>query len=61
MTVIRAPGDVETETPTLLPVRGCIRVTDAVPVSGAGEGEEMGEGLGEAVGEALATDAMDAV
>ena len=44
MTVILAPGAVTTETPTLVPVRGCRRVTDAVPVSGAGGGEVVGVG-----------------
>ena len=33
-TVIRAPGKVDTWTPTVVPVLGCFRVTDAVLVSG---------------------------
>jgi hypothetical protein len=46
MTVILACGAVTTETPTLVPVRGCRRVTDAVLVSGAGGGEAVGVGDG---------------
>jgi hypothetical protein len=46
-TVIRALGAVDTWTPTLLPVLGCFRVTDAVLVSGAGGGEVVGDGVGE--------------
>ena len=49
MTVILAPGAVATLTPTLVPVRGCRWVTDAVPVSGAGGGEAVGVGVGEAL------------
>ena len=45
-TVIRAPGAVDTWTPTMVPVRGCFRVTDAVLVSGAGGGEVVGVGDG---------------
>lgn len=45
-TVIRAPGTVDTRTPTVLPVRGCFRVTDAVLVSGAAGGEVVGVGDG---------------
>jgi hypothetical protein len=54
MALIRAPGNVTTEMPTLVPVTGCRRVTDAVPVSGAGGGEAVGVGVGDAVGEAAA-------
>jgi len=43
-TVIRAPGAVDTWTPTVVPVRGCFRVTDAVLVSGAAGGEVVGVG-----------------
>jgi len=46
-TVIRAPGAVDTCTPTLVPLMGCFRVTDAVLVSGAGGGEVVGDGAGE--------------
>ena len=46
MTVILACGAVTTETPTLVPVRGCRRVTDAVLVSGAGGGAAVGVGGG---------------
>ena len=49
MTVIRAPGAVDTWTPTVVPVRGCFRVTDAVLVRGAGGGEVVG--VGDGVGE----------
>jgi hypothetical protein len=49
MTVIRAPGAVETRTPTLVPVLGCRRVTDAEPVSGGGGGDVEGAGVGGAV------------
>jgi hypothetical protein len=45
-TVIRAPGAVDTWTPTVEPVRGCFRVTDALLVSGAGGGEVVGVGDG---------------
>ena len=45
-TVIRAPGAVDTWTPTLVPVLGRLRVTDAVLVSGAGGGEVAGVGDG---------------
>jgi len=45
-TVIRAPGAVDTWTPTVLPVLGCFRVTDAVLVSGGGGGEVVGVGDG---------------
>src|SRR5215813_10521333 len=45
-TVILAPGAVTTETPTLVPVRGCFRVTVAVPVSGGRRGEAAGAGDG---------------
>jgi hypothetical protein len=45
-TVIRAPGKVDTWTPTVVPVLGCFRVTDAVLVSGAGGGEVVGVGDG---------------
>ena len=48
-TVILAPGAVMTETPTLVPVRGCFRVTVALLVSGAGGGEAVG--VGDGVGE----------
>jgi hypothetical protein len=61
MTEIRAPGKVTTETPTLVPVRGCRRVTDAVPVRGVGEGEAVGEGVGDAVDEAWVAGAAGAV
>jgi hypothetical protein len=44
--VIRAPGAVDTWTPTVVPVMGCFRVTDAVLVSGAGGGEVVGVGDG---------------
>ena len=44
--VIRAPGAVDTCTPTLVPVRGCFRVTNAVLVSGAAGGEVVGVGDG---------------
>ena len=44
MTVILACGAVTTETPTLVPVRGCRRVTDAVLVSRAGGGEAADSG-----------------
>jgi hypothetical protein len=44
--VIRAPGAVDTWTPTLVPVLGCFRVTDAVLVSGGGGGEVVGVGDG---------------
>jgi hypothetical protein len=43
---IRAPGAVDTWMPTLLPVLGCFRVTDAALVSGAGGGEVVGVGDG---------------
>jgi hypothetical protein len=42
MTVILACGAVTTDTPTLVPVRGCREVTDAVLVSGAGGGAAVG-------------------
>jgi hypothetical protein len=45
-TVIRAPGKVDTWTPTVVPVLGCFRVTDAVPVSEGGGGEVVGVGDG---------------
>lgn len=45
-TVILAPGAVDTWTPTLVPVLGRLRVTDAVLVSGAGGGEVVGVGEG---------------
>jgi len=46
-TVIRAPGAVDTWTPTLVPVMGWLRVTDAMLVSGAGgEGVGAGDGAG---------------
>jgi hypothetical protein len=45
-TVILAPGAVDTWTPTLVPVLGRLRVTDAVLVSGAGGGEVVGVGDG---------------
>jgi hypothetical protein len=45
MTVILACGAVTTETPTLVPVRGCRRVTDAVLVSRAGRGAAVGVGV----------------
>lgn len=48
-TVIRAPGAVDTWTPTLVPVMGWLRVTDAVLVSGTGGGE--GAGVGDDAGE----------
>jgi hypothetical protein len=44
MTVILACGAVTTETPTLVPVWGCRRVTDAVLVSEAGDGAAVGVG-----------------
>jgi hypothetical protein len=37
---------VDTWTPTVVPVLGCFRVTDAVLVSGAGGGEVVGVGDG---------------
>jgi len=40
---------VTTETPTLVPVRGCRRVTDVVLVSGVGGGDAVG--VGDGVGE----------
>jgi len=46
MTVILTCGAVTTETPTLVPARGCRRVTDAVLVSGAGGGVAVGVGDG---------------
>jgi hypothetical protein len=49
MTVIRAPGAVETRTPTLVPVPGCRGVTDAEPVSGGGGDDVAGAGAGWAV------------
>ena len=48
-TVIRAPGAVETLTPTLVPVLGCRRVTEAEPVSGGGGDDVAGAGVGGAV------------
>ena len=45
-TLIRAPGAVDTWTPTVVPVLGCFRVTDAVLVSGGGGGEVVGVGDG---------------
>jgi len=48
-TVIRAPGVVDTWTPTLVPVMGWLWVTDSVLVSGAGGGE--GVGVGDGAGE----------
>ena len=45
-TVIRAPGAVDTLTPTVVPALGCFRVTDAVLVSGGGGGEVVGVGDG---------------
>jgi hypothetical protein len=45
-TVILAPGAVDTWTPTLVPVRGRLRVTDAALVSRAGGGEVVGVGQG---------------
>jgi hypothetical protein len=45
-TVIRAPGAVDTWTPTVVPALGCFRVTYAVLVSGAGGGEVVGVGDG---------------
>jgi hypothetical protein len=48
--VIRAFGTVETKMPTLVPTVGCLRVTDAVDVSGgAGVGVGVAEGVGVAV------------
>jgi hypothetical protein len=44
--LIRAPGMVDTATPTLVPSAGCLRVTVAVPVSGAGVGEALDVALG---------------
>ena len=60
MAVIRACGAVTTETPTLVPVRGCFRVTDAVLVSGAGGGEAVGvgDGVGELVADAGSVPAL---
>jgi hypothetical protein len=45
-TVILAPGAVDTWMPTLVPVRGRLRVTDAALVSRAGGGEVVGVGEG---------------
>ena len=45
-TVIRAPAAVDTWTPTLVPVMGWLRLTDAVLVSGGGGGEVVGVGAG---------------
>ena len=45
-TVIRAPAAVDTWTPTLVPVMGWFRLTDAVLVSGGGGGEVVGVGDG---------------
>ncbi len=53
-TVIRAPGKVDTWTPTVVPVLGCFRVTDAVLVSGGG-GEVVGVGDGAGELEAVLT------
>jgi hypothetical protein len=52
MAVILACGAVTTETPTLVPVRGCRRVTEALLVSGGGGGEAVG--VGDGVGELMA-------
>jgi len=52
-TVIRAPSVVETLTPTFLPSTGCLRVTDALQVSGAGGGEAVGVGVGDDVGDGI--------
>jgi hypothetical protein len=56
--VIRAFGMVETKTPTLVPTMGCLRVTDALDVSGGGVGVAaavaVGVGVGVGVGEAEA-------
>jgi hypothetical protein len=46
MAVILACGAVAIEAPTLVPVRGCRRVSDAVLVSGGGGGEAVGVGDG---------------
>jgi len=44
--VIRAAGAVETDTPTLLPSAGCLRVTVAVHVSGVGAGVGVSDATG---------------
>jgi hypothetical protein len=55
---MRAPGAVDTRTPTLASVLGCRRVTDAFAASGAG-GEAVGVEVGEAVAATDATCGVD--